>query len=153
MIWSKTDIFKCGSRKEKYLGSVTIIIGSPKGSQISEKYWGEVEKGKRVDVYLEVRKRRGAYMFLMKQVPVTCDHIFNIHSVQLSYSCLELRLDRIWWYSPGCMVGILMSVGVMTVGEMMTVGVLSVGEITVGVMTVGVMIVGVMRRPRLACLS
>ena len=24
--------------------------------------------------------------------------------MQLSYSCLELRLDRIWWYSPGCMV-------------------------------------------------
>jgi hypothetical protein len=53
--------------------------------------------------------------------------------VQLSYSCLELRLDRIWWYSPGCLVGVLMSVGVMTVG------VLSVGEITVGIMTVGVM--------------
>ena len=34
------------------------IIGSAKGSQISKKYWGEVEKGKRVDVYLEVRKRR-----------------------------------------------------------------------------------------------
>jgi hypothetical protein len=25
----------------------------------------------------------------------TRDHIFNINSVQLSYSCLELRLDRI----------------------------------------------------------
>ena len=35
------------------------IIGSAKGSQISEKYWGEVGKRKRVDVYLEVRKRRG----------------------------------------------------------------------------------------------
>jgi hypothetical protein len=33
---------------------------------------------------------------------------------RLSYSCLELRLDRIWWYSTGCMVGVLMSVGVMT---------------------------------------
>jgi hypothetical protein len=30
-----------------------------------------VGKGKRVDVYLEVRKRRGAYIFLMKQVPVS----------------------------------------------------------------------------------
>jgi hypothetical protein len=49
----------------------------------------------------------------------------SFHSVQLSYSCLELRLDKIWWYSPGCMVGVLMTVGVM-----------SVGEITVGVMTV-----------------
>jgi hypothetical protein len=53
----------------------------------------------------------------------TRDHIFNIHSVQLSYSCLELRLDRIWWYSPGCMVRVLMSVGVMRVGEI-TVGVM-----------------------------
>ena len=35
------------------------IIGSAKGSQISEKYWGEVGKGKRADVYLEERKRRG----------------------------------------------------------------------------------------------
>jgi hypothetical protein len=34
------------------------IIGSAKGSQISEKYRGEVGKGKRVDVYLEVRKMR-----------------------------------------------------------------------------------------------
>jgi hypothetical protein len=33
------------------------IIGSAKGSQISEKYCGEVGKGKRVDVYLEARKR------------------------------------------------------------------------------------------------
>ena len=39
------------------------IIGSAKGSQISEKYSGEVGKGKRADVYLEVRKRRGAYIF------------------------------------------------------------------------------------------
>jgi hypothetical protein len=39
------------------------IIGSAKGSQISEKYWGEVGKGKRVDVYLEVRKRRGHIFF------------------------------------------------------------------------------------------
>ena len=39
------------------------IIGSAKGSQISEKYWGEVGKGKRADVYLEVRKRRGHIFF------------------------------------------------------------------------------------------
>jgi hypothetical protein len=39
------------------------IIGLAKGSQISEKYWGEVGKGKRVDVYLEVRKRRGHIFF------------------------------------------------------------------------------------------
>jgi hypothetical protein len=39
------------------------IIGSAKESQISEKYWGEVGKGKRVDFYLEVRKRRGQIFF------------------------------------------------------------------------------------------
>jgi hypothetical protein len=39
------------------------IIGSAKGSQISEKYWGEVGKGKGIDVYLEVRKRRGHIFF------------------------------------------------------------------------------------------
>ena len=39
------------------------IIGSAKGSQISENYWGVVGKGKRVDVYLEVRKRRGHIIF------------------------------------------------------------------------------------------
>jgi hypothetical protein len=33
--------------------------------------WGEVGKGKRADIYLEVSKRRGAYIFWMKQVPVT----------------------------------------------------------------------------------
>ena len=49
--------------------------------------------------------------------------------------------DELWeLYSPGCMVGVLMSVGVMTVGVM------SVGEINVGVMTVGVM-----RRPPNFC--
>jgi hypothetical protein len=36
------------------------IIGSAKGLQIREKYSrGAVGKGKRVDVYLEVRKSRG----------------------------------------------------------------------------------------------
>jgi hypothetical protein len=39
------------------------IIGSAKGSQISEKYLGEVGKGKRADVYLEARKRRGHTFF------------------------------------------------------------------------------------------
>jgi hypothetical protein len=48
------------------------INGSAKGSQISEKYWGEVGKGKRVDVYLEVqcKEDEGEYIFWMKQVPV-----------------------------------------------------------------------------------
>jgi hypothetical protein len=39
------------------------IIGSAKGSQISEKYLAEVGKGKKADVYLEVRKRRGHIFF------------------------------------------------------------------------------------------
>ena len=39
------------------------IIRSAKGSQISEKYCGEVGKGKRADVYLEVRKRMGHIIF------------------------------------------------------------------------------------------
>ena len=63
-VWGgPVGLFKCGSRKEKYLGSVTIYIGSAKGSQISEKYWGEVGKGKRADIYLEVRNRRGHIFF------------------------------------------------------------------------------------------
>jgi hypothetical protein len=55
-------IFKCGSRKEKYR-ECSDIIGSAKGSQISEKYWRKVGKGKRADVYLEVRKRRRHIFF------------------------------------------------------------------------------------------
>jgi hypothetical protein len=39
------------------------IVGSAKGSQISEKHWGVVGKGNRADIYLEVRKRRG-HIFL-----------------------------------------------------------------------------------------
>ena len=40
------------------------IIWSAKGSQISEKYWGEVGKRKRADIiYLEVKKRRGHIFF------------------------------------------------------------------------------------------
>jgi hypothetical protein len=39
------------------------FIESAKGSQISENYCGEVGKGKRVDVYLEVRKRRRHILF------------------------------------------------------------------------------------------
>ena len=39
------------------------IIESAKGSQIREKYGGEVGRGKRTDVYLEVRKRRGHIFF------------------------------------------------------------------------------------------
>ena len=39
------------------------IIGSAKGSQIIEKYWSEVGKGKRADIYHKVRKRRGHIFF------------------------------------------------------------------------------------------
>jgi hypothetical protein len=57
------------------------IIGTAKGSQISEKYWGEVGKGKRADVYLEVRK-----MTLNGHVMGTCRK-FDM------YVCLELILQ------------------------------------------------------------
>ena len=39
------------------------IIGLAIGSLISDRYLGEVGKGKRADVYLEVRKRRGHIFF------------------------------------------------------------------------------------------
>jgi hypothetical protein len=69
-------IFKCGSRKEKYLGSVRYTWVSEKitnkrkilrrsgdgekGRYLTiEAKWGV---GKRADIYLEVRKRRGAYI-------------------------------------------------------------------------------------------
>jgi hypothetical protein len=48
-------------------GECNDIIESAKGSQISEKYWGEVGKGERADIYLEEER---AYFFWMKQVPV-----------------------------------------------------------------------------------
>ena len=51
------------------------IIGSAKGSQISGKYWGEVGKGKRADVYLEVWKRRGHIFFEWNQC--LCAHRIN----------------------------------------------------------------------------
>jgi hypothetical protein len=60
------------------------IIGSAKGSQISEKYWGEVGKGKRVDVYLWSKEEEGAYIFWMKQVPVGCSYADVV-----KYSCLH----------------------------------------------------------------
>ena len=49
--------------KRKISRECNDIIGSAKGSQISETYWGEVGKGKRADIYLEVRKRRGHIFF------------------------------------------------------------------------------------------
>jgi hypothetical protein len=38
------------------------IIGSAKRSQLSEKYSGEVGKGKGADIYLGVRRRRDIYV-------------------------------------------------------------------------------------------
>jgi hypothetical protein len=53
-----------GVQHRKYTGgAVQEKKAWAKGSQISEKYWGEVGKGKRVDVYLEVRKSRGHIFF------------------------------------------------------------------------------------------
>ena len=48
------------------------ITKSAKESQISEKYWGEVGKGKRADAYLEVRKRRGHIYFLNETSAFGC---------------------------------------------------------------------------------
>ena len=88
-VWGgSVDIFKCGSRKREIYREYNDKIGSAKGSQISEKYWGKVGKGKRVDVYLEVRKRRSIY-FLMKQVPV-------VHSCQNRLRSEDLNfIDKI----------------------------------------------------------
>jgi hypothetical protein len=53
--------------KREIFRECSDIIGSAKGSQISEKYWAEVGKGR----YLPWSKEEeGAYIFWMKQVPV-----------------------------------------------------------------------------------
>ena len=61
------------------------IIGSAKGSQINEKYWGEVGKGKRVDVYLEVRKRRGHIFFEWNKC--LCRTSLIRHDLNLTLGC------------------------------------------------------------------
>ena len=67
------------------------IIGSAKGSQISETYWGELGKGKRADAYLEVRKRRGHTFFEWNKCLWTClcFHIQHIYQYW-QYSILFL---------------------------------------------------------------
>jgi hypothetical protein len=58
-------IFKCGSRKEKYLGSVTKNWVSERITNKRKilRRSGEGVKGRSPDVYLEVRKRRGHIFF------------------------------------------------------------------------------------------
>ena len=67
------------------------IIGSAKGSQISEKYWGEVGKGKWVDVYLEVRKRRGHICFEWNKCLCVCYRHLVINSLQIQVCTLQKR--------------------------------------------------------------
>ena len=69
-------------------------IGSAKGSQISEIYWGEVGKKKRVDVYLEVRKRRGHIFFEWNK----CLCSFPIKSVFLSPFRIRKRFHFDFWF-------------------------------------------------------
>jgi hypothetical protein len=45
-----------------------------------------VGKGKRVDVYLEVKEEEGAYIFLMKQVPVLLK--VNLQHYGFGHYCL-----------------------------------------------------------------
>ena len=74
------------------------IIGSAKGSQISEKYWGEVGKGKRADIYLEVRKRKGHIFFewnkclcLHSRVKSVCR--FKIFPYQISSRTVHFKTN------------------------------------------------------------
>jgi hypothetical protein len=62
----------------------------------------------------------------MALITPTQDNISPWSSLQNDHCNYVLLID----VTTGCMVGILMSVGVITVG-VMTVGVMSVGEITV----------------------
>ena len=57
-------------------------------------------KGKRVDVYLEVRKRRGHIFFGMKQVPVTwVQDLFFIIKKMFKISYLECMFNfRARWH-------------------------------------------------------
>ena len=65
------------------------IIGSAKGSQISEKFWSEVGKGKRADVYLEVNRRRGGiYFFNEASACVTTFCMIYAHFNIVVYLCL-----------------------------------------------------------------
>ena len=61
-----------------------------KGSQISEKYWGEVGKGKRVDVYLEVRKRRGHIFFEWNKCP------WSNRWAEKTFSHFHVKLEAQW---------------------------------------------------------
>jgi hypothetical protein len=74
------------------------IIGSAKGSQISEKNWGEVGKGK----CLPCKEEEGAYIFLMKQVHVfwtikitdRCQQLIWSHAEQTIHTNLLLYCSK-----------------------------------------------------------
>jgi hypothetical protein len=71
------------------------IIGSAKGSQISEKYWGEVGKGKTVDVYLEVRKRRGHIFFEWNKCLWAKCIVYMTKKIRIILSILDFKLGTI----------------------------------------------------------
>ena len=62
------------------------IIGSAKGSQISGKYWGEVGKGKKADIYLGVRKRGGGGIYFWNETSVCAKNVYM-------YICIKLFLS------------------------------------------------------------
>ena len=99
------------------------IIGSAKGLQISEKYRSEVVKGKRADIYLEVRKRRGPYIFSMKQVPVGL--WLTLGKIRVKVVELWLALDRVSVKVVGLWLA-LGKVSVKAVGSWLTLGKISV---------------------------
>ena len=76
------------------------IIGSAKGSQISEKHWGEV--GSRAGVYLEVKKRRGHIFFEWNKCLWTW-HAKLTWSSDFTTKCLEkLGLISEWKSFTSC---------------------------------------------------
>jgi hypothetical protein len=70
------------------------IIGSVKGSQISETYWGEVGKGKRADIYLEVRKRMGHIFFGWNKC--LCISLYHLSCISDAFS-LMFTADFFWF--------------------------------------------------------
>jgi hypothetical protein len=59
-----------------------------------------VGKGKRANIYLEVRKWKGAYIFWMKQVPVLWTLFFILHLFWSLQQWDKLTLLHKWKTSP-----------------------------------------------------
>ena len=91
-------LFSTATFKYTYRAPLRRIGQLAKGSQISEKYWGEVGKGKRADIYLEVRKRRGTYIFWMKQE----EGIYFLNETSVCVITHDMYTPKPWnfWYMP-----------------------------------------------------